>query len=470
MENPTQGCYAEGALLLEISMRSKSVLKLLMLAFSLCLLGLIVTFVHGGVLEPSPDSPIAFPDAGCLNTFEAFSYGDREKSRPGPFAYPTPAWTLRTSVPLDLIPDLPVLEESQRSVFVRVVASRQYNNQHELWVAGSVTAPSFEKLFLAIYRPESNEWTFIPEAVSDPNLFRQLYFVTPDGTVWASNQWLDMALPAMTSVPVLSRFNDVTRQFELVQTAPHAQVMDRRGDSLVNLRHEILLDETGIFWIFNIDTSLYRYDPVLGVSERRLDLTTAAPYGVGDTALAPDGTIYFSTYIWFGYFDLSDDAVFQYQPQTNEAIPVPMPQDHWPDYVRRYEDLLTGNILFNALFKRWPGYTGLYVDSRNWLWLATVGYRDNAGEWHLLHTAVDEYFDNPIRSDYPHVAAQIMMETSDGRLWTKKFEGGLAWLNPISGTGCLILSNWHLVFEDIEGYVWVGYGIQGALYRYDATP
>src|SRR5687768_8659799 len=83
------------------------------------------------------DSPVAFPDAVCLNTFEGFSYGDREKARPGPFAYPTPTWTLHTSVPLHLIPDLPVLEESQRSVSATIIASRRYNNQHELWVAGS---------------------------------------------------------------------------------------------------------------------------------------------------------------------------------------------------------------------------------------------------------------------------------------------------------------------------------------------
>jgi hypothetical protein len=244
----------------------------------------------------------------------------------------------------------------------------------------------------------------------------------------------------------LSRFNDVTRQFELVQTAPQVQVVSRDSDPSVNLRHEVVLDKMGIFWIFNIESSIYRYDPLSGVSEQRLDLTTAAPEGVEDVALAPDGTIYFDAYIWFGYPDLSDDAVFQYRPQTNEIIPVALPQE------------------------RWPTYTGLYVDSRNWLWLATVGYRDDAGEWHLLHTAVDEYFDNPVRSDAPHIAAEITTETSDGRLWTTTFERGTGWLNPVTGTGCRIFNNYRLVFEDIEGYVWVGHGTQGELYRYDATP
>jgi hypothetical protein len=416
-------------------------------ARSLWLAGLIVPLVFGVVPVPvaAQDSAAAFPDAVCLNTFEGFFYGDAEKPSSVPFAYSTPTWTLHTSVPLNLIPDLPVLEESQRSVFATVVASRRYNNQHELWVTGAVTAPNFRQSFLAIYQPELNAWNFIPEVVSDPNLFRQSLFVTPDGAVWAFNQWLDNALPDMTSVPVLSRFNDVTRQFELVETAPWVQVVDRNRDFLVNLRHEIVLDEAGIFWVFNIDASLYRYDPVSRVSERRLDLTTAAPQGVYDAALAPDGTIYFRTFTYLG-IDLSDDAVFQYRPQTNEVIPVALPQE------------------------RWPNYSGLYVDSRNWLWLDTVGYRDDTGEWHLLHTAVDEYFDNPLRSDAPHVAAEIMTETSDGRLWAAQFDRGIGWLDPATGTGCLILSNSRLVFEDIEGYVWVEYGTQGELYRYDATP
>jgi hypothetical protein len=418
------------------------------------------------------DSPVAFPDAVCLNTFEAFSYGDREKARPGPFAYPTPAWTLYTSVPLDLIPNLTMLENIKYSISATVVASRRYNGQHELWVAGAVTASNFRHSFLSIYKPALNEWEFISEANRDPNLLYQWFFVTPDGSVWVSHQWSDRALPAMTSVPILSRFNEVTRQFELVQTAPQVQVMDRSEVYGVNLRTEIVLDTMGIFWIFNIDSSLYRYDPVSGMSERRLDLTTVVPRGVYSAAfsrgaaVAPDGTIYFAEYP-LGAFGLSDRAVFQYHPQTNDITPVQLPQDHWPDYVERYEDLLTGNFLINALFKRWPSYGGLYVDSRNWLWLATVGYRDDAGEWHLLHTAVDEQFDDPLR--HPG-AMPITTETSDGRLWTVQFERGTGWLNPMTGTGCKILSNWRDVFEDIEGYVWIGYGTQGALYRYDATP
>jgi streptogramin lyase len=415
------------------------------LSLFLWAVGLMMGFTYGLIPAPvaAQDNATSFPDAVCLNTFEAFSYADPEESRPGPFAYSTPAWTLHTSVPLDLIPNLPVLEESQRQIFARVVASRRYNDQHELWVTGAVTAPNFRQSFLAIYQPESNAWNFILEPENDPNLFRQSYFVTPDGTVWASNQWLDNALPAMTSVPVLSRFNDSTRQFERVETAPQVQVMDRSLDSRVNLRSEIVLDEQGIFWIFNVDTSLYRFDPASGVSERHFDLTMAAPQGVEDAVLAPDGTIYFSKYVYFGYFDLSDDVIFQYHPVTNEAISVGLPREGWPNY------------------------TGLYVDSRNWLWLGTVGYRDDVGEWHLLHTAVEEQFDDPLRQ---LGAVPITTETSDGRLWATQFDRGTGWLNPVTGTGCYIVRNSRLVYEDIEGYVWVGYGTQGELYRYDATP
>jgi hypothetical protein len=160
----------------------------------LWLAGLIVPLMVGVVTGQAgaQGSPITFPDAVCLNTFEGYSYGDSEKSTSAPFAYSTPTWTLHTSVPLDLIPNLPVLDESQREIYASVVASRQYNNQHELWVAGEVTASNFSQSFLAIYQPESNVWNFISEAENDPNLFRQSFFVTPDGTVWASNQWLDI--------------------------------------------------------------------------------------------------------------------------------------------------------------------------------------------------------------------------------------------------------------------------------------
>jgi hypothetical protein len=408
-------------------------------------LGLMVALILGIIPVPAiaQDSTTSFPEPVCLNTFEGFSYSDPQESRPGPFTYPTPTWTLQTSVPLELIPNLPALDASQRRIFATVVASRRYNNLHELWVAGSVTAPNFRQPFLAIYQPELNTWNLIPEVNRDPNLLRDRIFVTPDGTVWVSHQWLDNALPAMSSVPVLSRFNDDTRQFELVETAPQVQIMDRNRDSLVNLRYEVVLDETGIFWIFNINASLYRFDPVAGVSEQRLDLTTTAPQGILDATLAPDGTIYFGAYNPYGAIDLSDDAVFQYQPQTNEVILIPLPREGW------------------------PGSVDLYVDSRNWLWLDTTGYRDDTGEWQFLHTAPELFFDDPLRTE---IAAEITTETSDGRLWTTKFEGGIAWLNPATGTGCQILSNRRMVFEDIEGYVWVGYGTQGELYRYDTTP
>lgn len=403
----------------------------------------MATIVQGIVPAPviAQDSQAAFPDAVCLNTFEAFAYADREKSRPGPFAYPTPAWTLYTSVPIERIPNLPALEASQRRVYATVVASRHYNNQHELWVVGTVTAPNFFiQSFLAIYQPEVNTWNFIPEVNSDPNLLTQQFFVTPDGTVWVSHQWSNSALPAMASVPVLSRFNDDTGQFELVQTAPQVPVADRSLDPALSVPLKTIMDEQGIFWVFNIDSAVYRFDPVVGVSERKVDLITVAPRGVQDAAVAQDGTIYLSAY---NLYELLDDTVFQYQPQTNEIIPVPLPQERWPDYLT------------------------LYVDSRNWLWLGTVGYRDDAGEWHLLHTAVDEYFNGPFEAV---VAADITTETSDGRLWAAPTYGGIGWLNPVTGTGCSILRDSRLVFEDIEGYVWVGYGTQGELYRYDATP
>lgn len=398
---------------------------------------------YGQSEQPTP----GFPDSICRSSFESFAYGVSPEGQLDFFAYPTPAWTLAASVPMDILSELPTVENAQPRISARIVADRVYNNQYELWVSLGVRLSDYSDSFFAIYRPATNEWEAIPKSVQDPNLFIQTLFVTPDGAIWGSNQWWDRTPPALSSVPVLSQFNEVTRQFELASNAPMVPVPTPETPWGVP-SPKILLDKQGDFWIFNAGSSIYRYDSTTDMSEQKADLQEIAPRGVEEIALAPDGTIYFYNYIGFEYPDLSDDAVFQYLPQTNQIIPITLPEERWPDF------------------------KGLYVDSRNWLWLGMVGYRDEVESWHLLHTAVEEYFDLSGR-EFVHSAPIIQQETPDGRLWVYLDlvdfgRSGLAWYNPITKEGCSIPLSGR-IFEDMNDYVWVGYGDQGQLYRYYAV-
>lgn len=411
---------------------------------------LIVLLLAQPSYAQSEQEPEGFPNPICGHTFERFAYGIPRQGGQYLFAYPpTPTWTLALSVPSDLFPDLPTVENAEPKIYARVVADREYNNQYELWVSVGVRLPDYSVSAFAIYRPATNEWELIPEFAQDPNLMIENVFVTPDGTVWGSNYWWDSQLPAFSSVPVLSRFNEVTRQFELVTNAPMVPVPTPETP-MGTPDPKILLDQQGVFWIFNAGSSIYRYDPTTDISEQRADLQEVSPHGVNDVSLAQDGTIYFRNSIGLGYPrpDLSDDAVFQYLPQTGQIVPVTLPEERWPDF------------------------RGLYVDSRNWLWLGMVGYRDEAGTWHLLHAAVEEYFDLAGR-EFVHWAPTIQQETPDGRLWAYLdfvdfARYGLGWYNPITEEGCSLPVSTIRVFEDMNGYVWVGDGDQGQLYRYYA--
>lgn len=120
--------------------------------------------------------------------------------------------------------------------------------------------------------------------------------------------------------------------------------------------------------------------------------------------------------------------------------------------------------------REWPNFTNQLVDSSNRLWLDAVGLY-NDGEWELLFPHPIIYFlRSKILSPYGSPSANIIMESSDGRLWfyrayeSPKYPQGTAWYDPNTGKGCWFTTNiFTNIAEDGNQNLWLI--LDGQLYR-----
>ncbi|MEO5886520.1 MAG: hypothetical protein ABIQ77_02560 [Anaerolineales bacterium] len=369
-------------------------------------------------LEPNKCLPPIYSD---------FSYpieSDKEKiSVPGldTFVLPSSPWQIETP-----LPEFPGITnwETRR---VDVTQTRRVQDYFEVWI--HISQGLEEQGYLAVYRTDKKEWTIIPEQINT-------LIVDKSGSLWGSRS-------GVGSVPfdnrILSKFNEKTNTFTVVEAVQNlASGIEKTGSYFYN---QVILDNEGLFWILVPEDGIYRYNPVSGEVKRFFDLPTTFI----DASVAADGTIYVLIY---DQFIKAENLITQsflnfYVPKTGE----------------------TSSIALNYLLEPYPYPFSLLIDHKDRIWLDNIAYIDENGVLYQIQRS--PLFISPLRefySDYRYKRANIILESSDGRLWFLHPTNGMIFLDPEKSEWCWFTTYKSNIAEDSDHNLWMIADNQ--LYRY----
>jgi hypothetical protein len=378
-------------------------------------------------------------DSGeCLVTFDVFAYqvsSDRVEN----IKLPNSPWRLVNALSQGLAQEFQFTNQ--------VETTRMTDDLHEVWVTGY--SPQNNPIF-AVYDLDTQAWEIIPRAIHETSFFVEDLFVLADGDIWGETVSVEPAAGlAMGEVPVLSKFNENTRRFEIPENGMRISVSPEEEayfDRPVLPSAEILYDPQGFFWIVVDFDAIYRYDPDTNRVERIANLP-AVP--IGDAVLAPDGRVFL--------LKPSDHV------ETTRSL------FSFSEGMLLEVNLGSGNLqMVSGPDETWPIFNGMLVDSIGRLWLGSTGYREPDGTWHLIHPDPEMFFEH---AGEPWWALPILMtNSSDGRLWYQKWldsggsNEGTAWYDPKTRQGCLFTNAAANIVEDINHRLWMVAG--GNLYEY----
>jgi len=399
----------------------------------------------------SPALSTAVANGECLNSFESFAYNGPRNERLEITA-PLSPWQIEAVQPPH------PYEGYYPYIFQRVALSRPINDHQEIWTIGDIYGEQLQgiKSVITIYSVESQTWEFVSSDISDTGLVVGQLFVDSAGGVWGRVTWQRTYEYTTETFPVLSRFNETTRQFEIAEGVLEVLLvreipMDNGGIMIAYDGTRILLDDQDNFWIFPYDRGLYHYNPSTQTTDQRTDFPDVY---VGGPKMAPDGSIYFATgtdELEYSPFFLRS-AVFQFIPDTGELISIDLPN----------EDL--------------PSFSGLLIDSTGRLWLGSIAYREPDGTWHIMYPHPEAYLALVNGGGYSYVWGMPypMLESSDGIIWFQKFldtsgwVDGTAWYDPTTGEGCMFTNMAANIIEDSEQRLWLI--ANETLYNYTLNP
>lgn len=386
-------------------------------------------------------------DKQCLESFDEFAYTPPNKNGDPKLkadTLPQEPWHIEAALPN--ISEVPYISFS-------VEAIRSTDAHNEIWIRRYSEDGSFHNAHTTyyqflIYQVETKDWEIASAQVEGSDIFVEKIFITDDGSVWGQNVWgrsSDEFKP-----PILSKYNDVSGKFELVESTKNIPAFWRDSDSRTNdilFWNKIFLDSAGVFWIVTQRDSIYSYNPATQKTEKHADISTIH---IKNAALSPDGSIYISgkpddSYISNRYHVIGQEKILHYVPQTDELKVIENPNENW------------------------PSYRNLYIDRNNRLWLGSVGWFSPQNGWELifpnrfLYLLRIEFGDN-----YGWVEPEILLESSDGRMWYRVKGRGMAWLDSSVMEGCWFTTYTSKIIEDANKTLW--FVADGKLYKYDLLP
>lgn len=377
----------------------------------------------------------------CINSFQEFAYSgsDIDQTREISTILPPYPWQVEA-----VLPTYDTRGYSLLSVDTEV--TRSINGSQEVWIVEHLSASEVgnsNKNVFMVYQTESHDWKTISADIQDSGFIVGNLFVTSDGSLWGQTVW-DTTLrkqPAFKKIPVLSKFNENTQRFEFAEGVLEIPWV---LSSYNFFPWPQILVDNDTFWFFVRNDGLYWYDPSSQETEKRANLLNS---DVTQAALSTDGSIYFEIYsekIYSeeSFFRLSDGMLFQFFPETDEIIPMNIPDG------------------------KWPIFTGMLVDIRDRLWLGATGYQEQNGEWKLIYPNPQNFFEHA--GDIYWAPPTLILASSNGILWYKKFlddtrANGTAWYDPQTGKGCMFTNLAVNVIEDSEQQLWLVAG--GKLYK-----
>lgn len=373
----------------------------------------------------------------CLGSFNQFAYEASEK-RTQLELDALKEWEEKPTQPWQMEIALPKIQ-TDRTILSEVSGSRFHHEKQEIWIKRSTAGRIFDddkETFVryAIYYPATGEWDSVSAEIRDGEVIADNLYITSDGSVWASNSWNPII--EKINVPILSRFNEESSRFEFVEAV----------DGLANYdgidQTEIVLDHNDVFWIFVPKDAIYSFNPATSEVKQHHALSDL----ITDIALTADNNFYILWRFTLSSASLKEDSIHFFNTWNNELHPIAIPKRWWPVF---------GDIL---------------VDHQGRLWGDSIGYRDLDGTWHLIYpNPAKHFFHRLILSDPLWENAHIIMESSNGWLWFKRYYGtnndGIAWFDPESGEGCWFTTNESfMLVEDEQQVMWLA--TKEALYKF----
>ena len=358
----------------------------------------------------------------CINDFEYYAYRLPERGeRPLDYIFPLPPWEIAASMPEKFLQPYNgsgVLEKH-----------RYINGYHEIWINHKHGGEYL------IYIVEKNEWRTVSSKIEDTGIFVDQLFVSSDNKIWGRNQWIPRDnLLSLDNIPLLSKYNEKNQQFEFASGVLEIPVIFNNTNT-----HIVTLDSDGLFWLINQNQGIYSYNPLNQINQLHLEIPD---YEFESAQFGPDRNLYLQETNWD--ISLQYTKLMRFDPGRNELFIIPPPNEIWPN-------------------------GGIYIRDNGEIWVNAVGFRDVGGNWNLLYSNSEEYFEN-ISSLYgewslPH----LITESSNGYLWFRKGNDlednvGVAWLNPETGKGCIFTNISTNIVEDSEHNMW--FFTYGKLFKY----
>lgn len=380
----------------------------------------------------------------CYASFTEFAYNAPLLNRDLMAEVLLPQWSIVSVIPPSPEPAFPGLSF--------IAAQRTIQGRTEIWIRhGLPHSASQSSLDFAIYTPELGNWHTVSSQVADSGVSVTELFVSSDHRIWGKTDWSNWNTgPLPVSLPVMALFNEETNRFEFARGVPVIAV-DQTSNT--DNYSEIIYGGSNFFWIFNLDSQIYRYD----LFQYEAEAVGALASFVTDTTRGTDGMIFleiFSSPLTEPPYRVRDDTLLRLDPDNLALDAVTVPTE----------------------VTSWPIYNGLLTDHANNLWLGSTGYRTAMGDWVLVHDDPHAFLELVDSGGFSYLwqPAQLIYQTSDGRLWFNRFLDtggwgeGLAWYDPESDMGCLITNQYTNLVEDDDGDIWLATG--GFLYIYSLTP
>jgi hypothetical protein len=384
-------------------------------------------------MTPAPEQP---PNNGAIESESCippvygngFSYpinSDTENlSYPGLNTFISPAKPWEVEIAL---PELNQIVNWERRE-IGVILSRQVLGHSEVWI--HISSGLEKDSYLAFYRSDTNEWKVIPELIDT-------LIVDKKGTLWGSHSGVFGYAPQPYDVNVLSVYDDLTNSFLPVEDVQHLPAVIERDASSYYSR--VVLGNDGMLWILVPADGIYKYDPSAGETQKLFDL----PEAFRDAKINSDGIIYV----------LFNNVYYRNGEQGH-------------NYILKYYDTKTGKQGEHALvysLEPYPTPLTLLIDHQGRVWMDNIAYLEE----NTLHQIVrSPLFVSPIReqyNDYRYKRADVILESSDGRIWFLHRNNGMIWLDPEKGEWCWFTTYQSNIVEDSEHNLWMV--ADGKLYK-----
>jgi hypothetical protein len=309
------------------------------------------------------------------------------------------------------------------------------SKQRELWFM----TPKSHKVYR--YFIGNKQWTSYEKIDTELTVPDKL-FVASDGTVWGVGIQVTDNIDYKQLRPLLSRFNDLTNQFEFApDNSGLLQIPQTRVLS------NIVEDQSGVLWLFVDDDGkeiLFSFDVKTHQSREHYSRVEG---GNSNLAVGQDGSI------WF--MDVFMNQLIQYKPSSDET--------HIYQGTPGSTDTLdSGELPFDLAKANY-----IYFDRSGRLWVANYGWLDFSNDNYPIWNRVIE---SPVfisegrhpTSKYEYSYQNSMYQSSNGWYWFKG--AGIVRLDLEQGSWCLITTGSSDIVEDNDQNLWIA--VFGHLYKY----